>query len=510
MSIRSTLLLLVVSLSAGAQELPLTHFTTGGQGAPLPSASVQKIVQDDQGYIWLAFYSTGIARYDGHRMETYGIADGIADPTVREIAEDATHHLWIGSEAGLVVSAKPLNAYAPGERVRFVANVGDVTLARSRMRRNCVVASRDGSVWVGTQNGIERYRFEGSRLSTEKIDTPAGVQAMLVRRDGSVLASLLDNQIIVAGKGPLTKLASGAGALLEAPDGTIWGGSNDGSVWRLENGVAHVINHDLAERIVALLITHDGDLWAASLGKGALRIAPRNPQNHLVITRANGLLGETLWTLFEDREGNLWLGQNGGASRLRKGYRSFVAYTESSTPALPDSSTFAVVPSWRGAMWVGTGAGLASIANDRTETITVANGLDSNQIYSLAVDGDARLWIGTSAGLACLSLPGHEPRAITTAKRTNVSVRGTTYVLSALGLSTTYGVRHLGSVMCFAGAWGAACYANETWYRFGVRSGLPPAGATSVTVGAHGHLWVGSTDHGLYRSRAPLAKALAG
>ena len=316
MSIRSTLLLLVVSLSAGAQELPFTHFTTGGQGAPLPSASVQKIVQDDQGYIWLAFYSTGIARYDGHRMETYGIADGIADPTVREIAEDATHHLWIGSEAGLVVSAKPLNAYAPGERVRFVANVGDVTLARSRMRRNCVVASRDGSVWVGTQNGIERYRFEGSRLSTEKIDTPAGVQAMLVRRDGSVLASLLDNQIIVAGKGPLTKLASGAGALLEAPDGTIWGGSNDGSVWRLENGVAHVINHDLAERIVALLITHDGDLWAASLGTGALRIDPRNPQNHLVITRANGLLGETLWTLFEDREGNLWLGQNGGASSV--------------------------------------------------------------------------------------------------------------------------------------------------------------------------------------------------
>ena len=513
-SIRVLAALAFVAFSARAQELPFTHFTTSGQGAPLPSASVQKIVQDDQGYIWLAFYSTGIARYDGHAMETYGIADGIADPTVREIAEDATHHLWVGSEAGLVVSAKPLDGYAIGERIRFVANVGDVALARSRMRRNCIVAGRDGSVWVGTQNGIERYRFDAhGRLDMQNIVTAAGVQAMLVRRDGVVVASLLNNDIVSidsAGVHPVTRLVSGAGALLEAPNGTLWGGSNDGSVWHLENGVARVINHDLAERIVALLITHDGDLWAASLGTGAVRIDLHDTQNRLVVTRANGLLGETLWTLFEDREGNLWIGQNGGASRLRKGYRAFVAYTEASTPALPDSSTFAVVPAWHGAMWIGTGAGLASVSGDRTETVTVANGLDSNQIYSIAVDGDARLWIGTSAGLACLSLPGHEPRALTEARRTNVTVRGTSYVLTTLGFSTSYATRRFGSTMCFAGAWGAACYADEKWYRFSVRSGLPPAGATSVAMDAGGHLWVGSTDHGLYRSRAPLSEALRG
>src|SRR5687767_10769840 len=70
-----------------AQELPFTHFAPGGQALSLPSASVQKIIQDHQGYIWMAFYSTGIARYDGRTMESYGVGDGISDPTVREIVE---------------------------------------------------------------------------------------------------------------------------------------------------------------------------------------------------------------------------------------------------------------------------------------------------------------------------------------------------------------------------------------------------------------------------------------
>src|SRR5687767_15476821 len=89
---RLVLLMLAVALPLASQELPFTHFTPGGQAVTLSSASVQKIIQDRQGYIWLAFYSTGISRYDGHSMESYGVADGLADLTVRELVEDARGH----------------------------------------------------------------------------------------------------------------------------------------------------------------------------------------------------------------------------------------------------------------------------------------------------------------------------------------------------------------------------------------------------------------------------------
>src|SRR5688572_6899887 len=157
MPARLVLLMLALALPVTGQELPFTHFTPGGQAVPLSSASVQQIIQDRQGYIWLAFYSTGISRYDGHSMESYGVADGLADLTVRELVEDASGRLWVGSEAGLVVSDRPLGDYRPGERVRFTSK----GLPTTRIRRNCVAAAKDGWVWVATQSAIVRYRAAG-------------------------------------------------------------------------------------------------------------------------------------------------------------------------------------------------------------------------------------------------------------------------------------------------------------------------------------------------------------
>ena len=509
-------LMIAAALAGAAQELPFTHFAPSGQALPLPSASVQKLIQDHQGYIWMAFYSTGIARYDGRTMETYGTRDGLMDPTVREIVEDASHRLWVATEAGLAVSAKALDAYAPGERLRFVSSVGGVPLTRARMRRNCVVAAPDGWLWVSTQDGILRYRFEGERLHSETVQASMPALAMLARRDGSLLASRFNGEIVsltAGGERVIAKADSPATALSEAADGTIWGGSVNGSVWTLpnaQNATPAIVNHDLRERVVAVHLTRDGrHVWAASLGTGAVRI-DRKTQHHFPVTRKNGLLGETLWAILEDREGNLWFGQNGGASRLRKGYAAFYAWTERSEPALPDSSTFAVLPEWRGAMWVATGSGLATMTHDATTTLTVAHGLHSNQIYAVAPDHLGRLWLGTSAGLNVLSgadqLP---PPLLASARRTPVIVNGTAGVVSALGLETTYAARRFGDTMCFAGGWGAACLDDERWVLFRAASGLSPAGATSIALDNRGHLWIGSSDRGLFHSTVTLASLFA-
>jgi signal transduction histidine kinase/CheY-like chemotaxis protein/ligand-binding sensor domain-containing protein len=505
-------LLLLAAFAGRAQELPFTHFAPGGQALPLPSASVQKIIQDHQGYIWMAFYFTGIARYDGRSMETYGIADGLPDPLVREIVEDASHRLWVATEAGLVVSEKTLDAYAPGERLRFVSKVSGVELTRARMRRNCVVATPDGWLWASTQDGIVRYRFDGDRLRTENVPGSMAALAMAVRKDGTLLASRMNGEVVsIDGKTQrvIAKLASNANAITETPEGTIWLGGDDGSIWILDRSQPRLVSHDLGERIVALHATRDGRwMWAASLGTGAMRIDRRDPSQRMAVTRAHGLLGETLWTILEDREGNLWFGQNGGASRLRSGYAAFSAWTERTEPSLPDANTFAVVPEWRGAMWVGTGSGVASMTRSETSTLTIANGLHSNQIYAIAPDPLGRLWIGTSAGLNALvtSAEPLPPQVLAPVRQTPVVVNGSRGTVSALGLSTTYAAKRFGDTMCFAGSWGVACLANERWVLFRAASGLSPAGATSIALDGQGHLWVGSTDRGLFHSSVPLAQ----
>ncbi|HVR39137.1 MAG TPA: response regulator [Thermoanaerobaculia bacterium] len=510
-------LAIFLSLPLAAQELPFKHFTPNDVAAPLTSASVQKIIQDDTGYIWLGFYSSGIARYDGHSMERFGLEDGLANLTVREIVEDASHHLWIGSESGLVVSEKSIHAYEPGGRVRFVSRVAGVDLIHARMRRNCVVAAGDGWVWAGSRDGLIRYRFEGSRLTSQSIDlrsieSPPAANVILPLRDGRTLVGMGGGQLVAIGKDGavlniVAHVPSPAQALVETHDGTIWIGSIDGSVSKLE-GSPVLVNHDLTERIVAMRETRDGSLWVASLGTGALRIDREDASPKLLVRRENGLLGDTLWSLLEDREGNLWFGQNGGASRLRRDYRAFVAYSK-----LPDPSSFAVLPPgldqspWSGFTWVGTGGGLTAIARDGAmTTLRAADGLRSNSVYALGLDARGRLWIGTAAGVNCLSRPGEEPPALDGATRHPITLNSAPAVLTAFAFDqTTYCVRRIGDAMWLTGSWGAASLENETWRVFRTPAGLPAGGGTSVAADEQGFIWISTADSGVFRSVEPNA-----
>jgi len=527
------LVLLLPLWSAAAQELPFTHFTPADQVSPLSSASVQKVTQDHLGYIWLGFYSTGLARYDGHMMEPYDTDDGLADLTVREVVEDSAHHLWIGSEAGLVASERPLDDYEPAGSVRFVSHVGATRLARSRIRRNCLAAGADGWLWAGTQAGLFRYRFRGSGLEREQIDLSAidptqVVISLAARRDGSMLVGLNAGAVAAVdagGKARLLVRPASAAVLMEAPDGTIWGGGVDGSIWKLVNGTPEVINHDLSERVVALLQTGDDTLWAASLGSGAMRIDPREPARRLHITRANGLLGDTLWGLLQDREGNIWFAQNGGVSRLRRDYRAFESTTGRShageKPILPDPAAFAVLP--RGALtgplgnflWVGTGGGLAAIAPDgSTSTLRVQEGMRSNSVYSLGADARGRLWVGTVGGVNCISAPADAPAdaptGLGTVTRNNVSIGGVPAVVTGIPIDVTYVSRAFPTTagteaVWFSGSGVTSCYAGNEWFFFRKSSGLPSTGGTSVAVDDAGYVWVTTADNGLYRSDAPFA-----
>jgi signal transduction histidine kinase/CheY-like chemotaxis protein/ligand-binding sensor domain-containing protein len=515
---RLCVLLLLLSLSAAAQELPFAHFTPNDQLAPLSSASVQKIVQDHLGYVWFAFYSSGISRYDGHAMEEYTTDDGLDDLTVREIAEDGAHRLWVGSESGLVVSEKPLDAYEPGGRVRFVATIGGTPLPHVRIRRNTLAVDGEGGVWVGTQDGILRYGINGK---TSRIDAPAGVVCLTRRRDGWMLAGLNNGNLVAIDRDGASRLvaqfASPVAAIAQTSDGVVWIGCADGSLWRLDRNQPALINHDLRERIVALL-EDNNRLWVASLGAGAMWLDRGAPQTHRVIRRAQGLLGDTLWSLLRDREGNIWFAQNGGASRLRSDWAAFEAYK---APLLPDTSAFSVVPRgesqgspWAPYLWIGTGAGLAAMGDGTlVATLRAEQGLGSNSVYTAAYDGAGRLWIGTVAGIACLSKPEQTPAAWPNSTKTRVTVGATGGVITGYPFEVVYAARRFtlpGGVdsMWFAGNSGIAALAGNEWVVYGTSSGLPPTGGTSVAVDDGGYVWVSTADNGLYRSSEPFSAAM--
>lgn len=76
-----------------AQEPYFRHF---GVEQGLPSSEVHDILQDRNGFIWIAT-DRGVSKYDGYSFHNFSSAYGLTDNTVFYLTEDTTGNIWCGT-----------------------------------------------------------------------------------------------------------------------------------------------------------------------------------------------------------------------------------------------------------------------------------------------------------------------------------------------------------------------------------------------------------------------------
>jgi len=544
-----------IAVTGYAQELPFTHYMKESEVNPLPSAEIHSMYQDELGYLWIGAYSSGLIRYDGHTMELFTTKDGLRDLNVIQVLEDRYGRLWVASDAGLVVSEKPLRDESTGGPIHFTEKIGSTELVSLAVVQNRLVIDSRGWLWIGTRNnGIIRYNFiAADSLVADTISTDLykdgknrDVRSMIARGDGSVWAALGGGDILVfhneshnfdllSDKQDLPR--GSTEVLYESRAGTLFGGTRDGLLWWLkENGGdlrAETLSTDLKNSIYSIAEEPGGMLWAASLGTGALKIS--SPQSsHLtgkskwIYTKRNGFLSDNIYSILIDREENLWFSQNGGISKLRTNYAAFSNLTATShtgeRPALPDPGVNVILPPKAGrslpGLLVGTSGGGIAIINDSTDAtqyVQTANGLSNNWINGLLIDSLGRLWIGTSpGGINCIAF-GAVPLPANPYKRTDLMIGKQKASLGLYDFTSVYAaasipLRHSLSndsaqteSVWFPGYLRLYCFVENSWYMFGNESGLPATYYHSVVKDDKGRIWVGTRDGGLYRSTIPLS-----
>jgi signal transduction histidine kinase len=116
-------------------------------------------------------------------------------------------------------------------------------------------------------------------------------------------------------------------------------------------------------------------------------------------TTEDGLPGNTLVSLYQDKKGYLWIGSYQGLIRFDG--NKFTDYDDSNTPGLVSHHIRAIVGDSIGNIWLGTGHGLVKYNNGKFLNIS-----DSSYqffIESISLDEkNNKLWLGTrSSGLYC-------------------------------------------------------------------------------------------------------------
>jgi signal transduction histidine kinase/ligand-binding sensor domain-containing protein len=259
-------------------------------------------------------------------------------------------------------------------------------------------------------------------------------------RGGRIWAST-GNGLTVAEGGTLRryfldgKPLLGVAGVQESHDGGLWLRTRDG-LRRLENGALQ--NNKLVGGIRAATLHEDsaGNLWIGTLGEGLTRFSAAG------LTSYQGpavLPSNAVWSIFEDREQNLWIGTHNGLVRFGKTTvrslgeadglvddnvssvyedRQGVLWLTTITgqvyrftagkvapfrlpPKFANVQVRTVFVDSHGVLWIGTGSdGVIRISNGVVTLFTTVEGLRNNSIRQFFEDRHGDLWIALGSGLS--------------------------------------------------------------------------------------------------------------
>lgn len=356
----------------------------------LPHNSVRALRQTRDGYLWLGTYG-GLARFDGVRFKVFDNRNSpLTNNEIRALHEDANGILWVGTTAG------GLYRLQDGELFKDEAPIESRTI-------NAILSAPDGSLLVGTGNGL--YRIQGKE--TRRLTTGDGlwanaVTALVAGADGRVFVgtesgvSVLANSVLTKGPQP-DHPQKGVNGLLVDRSGNLY------VAGRTLERFAPSGERTLSIEVPALggyspFQDRDGVIWLGTYGAGIARLENDVLQAY---REEEGFLDRRGWSIAEDREGGLWIGTRGGLAQLRDGAAVSYAAAEGFAGNIGRS----VFEDRDGALYFGFEGGVSRFANGRIENLTVRNGLPHPVVKTVMRDRRGRLWIGTEGGIVAEIAP---------------------------------------------------------------------------------------------------------
>ena len=263
----------------------------------LPQNEVTALEQARDGRLWIATFG-GLARFDGLRFEVFDLTTnpGLGSNRIVCLHETRDGTLWIGSEEGGLVR------FADGEFTPFEDYAGEGVVWS-------LFEDSRGRLWIGDSNGMSRVE-EG--LCRRVPDFSEGIRGFAEGPDGALWIAT-PGGLWTCREGALERAAAGTYfAILAARDGSLWA-APQGSA-RIERWRGRDVETFALPRALdpwALIEDQSGAIWIASAPALVVRAGSIEERN------VGLAAGSLVRTLFEDREGSVWLGGPFGLKRVR-------------------------------------------------------------------------------------------------------------------------------------------------------------------------------------------------
>ncbi len=260
---------------------------------------------------------------------------------------------------------------------------------------NCVFQDSQGFLWLGTEDGLNRYD---------------GVRIKVYRPSPNDPFSLSDGYILSIGEGS---------------QGDLWIGTLNGGLNRYVRDLDR-FEHYRHEPENPMSLSHDsvqvvfcdsrGDLWVGTrkgLNKFDFKTEsfrsfyhePQNPQS---------LSHDSVISLAEDKEGKLWVGTESGLNKFIAEENRFLRFLSDSKDqtSLANNVIRTIYSDSKERLWIGTDEGLHLFEDGYFKRFfhdpDDPTSLNNDYIRAIIEDNQGNLWVGTYGGGLNILLPGSQ------------------------------------------------------------------------------------------------------
>lgn len=288
-------------------------------------------LQDKKGNLWFGTTYQGVFLYDGKSFTNFTTRDGLNCYSVYSMAEDKKGNIWFGTNAGLSLYDGKTFAYIP---LSFTKGnyVYPSALPNNEIPKDngvtSIIEDKSGKLWFGTDNGV--YCYDG-KVFTRFLDDPTVinsngltlllVQCMLEDKHGNIwFTTKIEGVCLYDGKSIINYKPDDElwfRGLLEDKNGNIWAGTRYKGVYRYDGKTfTRILQNSSFDSYTVLSIIQDksGNIWfgteAGDESKretegGLWRYDGKTVQN---ISKKDDLNHPAVWSILEDKSGNLWIG----------------------------------------------------------------------------------------------------------------------------------------------------------------------------------------------------------
>jgi len=277
------------------------------------------VVQDRRGVIYVGNSDDGVLEFDGNRWRRIPVPN---QSTVRSLAIDARGRVYVGCVGEFGYLAPDVHG-----RMHYVSLMGHVASSYRNFADVWRVFATSDGVYFGANAHL--FRWRDGRMDvwtpTRSFDYFFKVRGrFLVRVDGRGLMTV-DGDTLKLVKGGERFARQRIHALVawgerDASDGPLLIGTRDRGWFVLENGRLNAWPNESnkllrEDQLYDAQWLANGTLAVGTLQGGVLLLDTKGRLlGHL--RRAEGLINDTVLSMFQDREHGLWLALDNGLSRL--------------------------------------------------------------------------------------------------------------------------------------------------------------------------------------------------